>query len=162
MVTDNQVRRLRMLIQQGKTLQQAADRTEMDVKTARKYRDSGLLPSECAPEHTWRTRYDPFQEVWPWIEEQLQLNPRLRAKTLLDALQREHPGRFADGQLRTLQRRVKRWRALHGRPREVFFSQVHRPGGLCQSDFTRTGPLGVTIAGRPFDHLLYHLGAALF
>ena len=65
----------------------------MDVKTARKYRDLKVLPSQRAPEHTWRTRPDPFDEVWPWIEEQFTLNPRLRAKTLFDVLQREHPRR---------------------------------------------------------------------
>ena len=156
MVTDNQVRRLWMLLQKGHTLQQSADKTSMDPKTARKYRDLKLLPSQCAAEHDWRTRPDPFDEVWPWVEEQLRLNARLRSKTLFNALQREHSGRFADGQLRTLQRRIKVWRGLNGPAREVFFAQVHRPGVLCQSDFTRTGTLGVTIAGQPFDHLLYH------
>jgi len=145
-----------MLLQKGLTLQQAADRTTINVKTARKYRDLKVLPSQCAPEHTWRTRPDPFDEVWPWIEEQLRLNARLRAKTLFDALQREHPGRFAEGQLRTLQRRISVWRGLNGPAREVFFAHEHRPGVLCQSDFTRTGTLGVTIAVQPFDHLLYH------
>ncbi|HUT60567.1 MAG TPA: hypothetical protein VNA25_22205, partial [Phycisphaerae bacterium] len=47
MVTDNQVRRLWMLLQKGHTLQQAADKTSMDPKTARKYRDLKLLPSQC-------------------------------------------------------------------------------------------------------------------
>jgi len=75
---------------------------------------------------------------------------------LFDALQREHPGRFADGQLRTLQRRIKVWRGLNGPPREVFFAQEHRPGVLCQSDFAHAGKLGIRIAGQPFDHLLYH------
>jgi hypothetical protein len=36
------------------------------------------------------------------------------------------------------------------------FEQVHEPGALCQSDFTRMGSLGVTIAGQPFDHMIYH------
>ena len=71
-------------------------------------------------------------------------------------LQRRFPGRFADGQLRTLQRRVKRWRALHGPAKEVFFAQVHHPGRLCASDFTHCTDLRVTIAGTPFDHLIYH------
>ncbi len=156
MVTDNQVRRLTMLLQKDKTLQDAADRTGMDVKTARKYRRSGLLPSQCRPEQTWRTRPDPFEDVWRWVCEQLEVNPRLESKTLLDALGREHPGRFQEGQLRTLQRHVKQWRAHYGPHKEVFFAQKHEPGRLCQSDFTRMGKLGITIAGQPFDHLLYH------
>ena len=144
-----------MSLQQGKTLQSAADKAGMDIKTARKYR-SGPLPSQCRPEHNWRTRPDPFDEVWPWVAEQLGISAGLQAKTLFDELCREHPGRFQDGALRTLQRRVKRWRAEHGPHKEVFFSQVHRPGVLCQSDFTHMGKLGVMIAGQPFNHLLYH------
>ena len=71
-------------------------------------------------------------------------------------MQRRFPGRFADGQLRTLQRRVKQWRAEHGPAKEVFFAQVHQPGRLAASDFTHCTDLGVTIDGSPFDHLIYH------
>ena len=136
-----------MLLQQGLTQQAAADRTAMAVNTARKYRRSGRLPSQCRPEHTWRTRDDPFDDAWEGIRERLESEPRLQARTLFDVLQREHPGRFADGQLRTLQRRIRQWRCLSGPPAQVFFAQVHRPGVLCQSDFTRTGELGITIGG---------------
>jgi hypothetical protein len=108
------------------------------------------------PDHNWRTRDDPFAEVWPWVAEQLSVNPGLEAKTLLEALQRAHVGRFADGQLRTLQRQVKRWRCLSGPGKEVFFAQVHHPGRLCASDFSHMTKLGVTIGGRTFEHLIYH------
>src|SRR4051794_41291247 len=128
----------------------------MDDKTARKYRRLNQLPSEVGMEHAWRTRPDPFAEVWPQLEEQLALNPGLEAKTLFEALQRQHPGRFADGQLRTLQRRLKQWRAEHGPAKEVFFAQVHHPGRLGASDFTHCTGLGVTIAGAPFPHMIYH------
>ena len=86
----------------------------------------------------------------------LEVNPGLEAKTLFEDLQRRYPGLFSDGQLRTLQRRVKRWRALAGPAKEVFFDQRHRPGELCQSDFTRMNDLAVSIQGRRFPHLLYH------
>jgi hypothetical protein len=95
-------------------------------------------------------------EVWPWVAEQLSVNPGLEAKTLLEALQREHPGHFSDGQLRTLQRQIKRWRGLEGPGREVFFAQVHHPGRLGASDFSHMSKLGVTIGGRSFEHLIYH------
>jgi hypothetical protein len=156
MVTDRQVRRLMSLLQKEQSLQVCADKVGMDRETARKYRDSGRLPSELRPEHDWRTREDPFVEVWPWVAEQLELNPGLEAKTLLEALQRMHPGRFADGQLRTLQRRVKRWRGQEGPGKEVYFAQVHHPGRVCASDFSHMTKLGVTIAGRTFEHLIYH------
>lgn len=128
----------------------------MTEKTARRYRALGKLPSEVKVEHEWRTRPDPFEDVWSQVEEQLRLNPRLQAKTLFRWLQREHPGQFQDGQLRTLQRRIKQWRATEGPAKEVFFSQVHHPGDLCASDFTHMSSLRVTIAGQPLDHLVYH------
>ena len=156
MVTDRLFRRLRKLIQTEDTLAQAADKAGVDEKTARKYRDSDPLPSQRRVPHTWRTREDPFQDVWPELVEQLRLNPGLQAKTLFDDLQRRFPGRFPDVQLRCLQRRIKQWRALEGPPREVFFAQTHEPGRLAESDFTHMGALGVTIAGEPFDHLVYH------
>jgi hypothetical protein len=114
------------------------------------------LPSEAVDQRTWRTRENPFVDVWPQVEEQLQLAPTLEAKTLFEWLQSQHPGKFEAGQLRTLQRQIKRWRALEGPAKEVFFDQVHQPGDLCASDFTHLSELGVTIAGGPFDHLLYH------
>ena len=128
----------------------------MAEKTARRYRALGKLPSEVKVEHDWRTRVDPFMGVWSEVEEQLRLNPGLQAKTLFQWLQREHPGKFQDGQLRTLQRRIKQWRATKGPAKEVFFSQVHHPGDLCASDFTHMSSLGVTIAGQPLDHMVYH------
>ena len=156
MVTDHQVRRLRRLDLRGVPKGRAAAQAGMDDKTARKYRRLGRLPSEVRMPHDWHTRPDPFADVWPQLEQLLEVNPGLEAKTLLEHLQRQYPGRFADGQVRTLQRRVKRWRALHGPAKEVFFSQVHEPGRLCASDFTHCDQLGVTIAHVPFPHLIYH------
>ena len=156
MVKDQQMRMLMKLMQTEKTLSLAAAKAGMDEKTARKYRRMRKLPSEVKVEHTWQTREDPFAEDWEGIRSQLEINPGLEAKTLFEALQRRKPGRFADGQLRTLQRRVKVWRALEGPPREVFFPQVHKPGELCQSDFTFMDSLGVTIVGQPFLHRIYH------
>ena len=156
MVTDRQARVLMEMLGKGKSLIVAAAKADMDEKTARKYRDLGKLPSEVKVDHTWRTREDPFSEVWGEIEEKLEVNPGLEAKTLFEDLQRRYPGKYADGQLRTLQRRVKIWRALKGPPKEVFFPQEHHPGELCQSDFTHMDHLGVTIQGQPFNHLIYH------
>src|SRR5438034_2663784 len=75
----------------------------------------------------WRTRPDPFTEVWPEVAEQLAQAPELQAKTLWGWLQQKYPGRFADGQVRTFQRRVKDWRVTQGPGQEVYFSQVHPP-----------------------------------
>jgi hypothetical protein len=157
MVTDQQVRRLFLLDSQGLPKQLAAAKAGLDPKTARKYRRRQRLPSEaCSMDRSWRTRPDAFAAVWDDIVAMLQLNAGLEAKTLFRDLQRRFPGRFADGQLRVFQRRVKAWRAQHGPAKEVFFDQVHHPGRLCASDFTHCGDLAVTIGGLPFDHLVYH------
>jgi hypothetical protein len=115
-------------MQSEKTKAAAADKAGMDEKTARKYMRLGKLPNEVEKEHSWRTREDPFEEVWEEVRKKLEINSGLEAKTLFEDLQRRYPGRFADGQLRTLQRHVKRWRALEGPPKEVFFDQEHHPG----------------------------------
>jgi hypothetical protein len=155
-ITDVHVRRLRRLLSQGQSLSGAARRAGLDRKTARRYRDMKRLPSEIDSPREWRTRTDPFAEVWPEVAAQLEQAPSLQAKTLWGWLQRQYPGRFDQGQLRTLQRRIKEWRATQGPGREVYFRQVHEPGRLGASDFTSMNDLQVTINGQRFDHLVYH------
>lgn len=156
MVHDRQVRRLFMLKQKEETLGAAAAKAGMDEKTARKYLRLGRLPSQVKAPHTWRTRPDPFADVWEEVRGFLEVDAGLEAKTIFEELQRVYPGRFSDGQLRTLQRRVKRWRALEGPSREAFFPQVHEPGDLAEMDFTWMNELGVTIQKQRFEHLLFH------
>jgi hypothetical protein len=78
-------------------------------------------------------------------------NPGLEAKTLFEDLQRRFPGTFLDCQLSTLERPMKRWRALEDRPRKFSSPQLHRPGELAQSDYMHMGKLGITIGKQPFD-----------
>jgi hypothetical protein len=86
--------------------------------------------------------------------------PGLNAVTLFEELDRRHPGHFSTGVLRTLQRRVRLWRAMEGEPREVFFAQAHEPGLLGLSDFTDANELAVSIAGEPLTHRLYQFALA--
>ena len=116
------------MMDSGMSQAKAALKVGMARKTARKYLSERKLPSELMQPRTYRTRADPFDEVWPDVEALLRADPALESKTLFDWLQRECPGTFADGQLRTLQRRVKVWRAMDGRAKEVFFDQVHHAG----------------------------------
>ena len=134
----------------------AAAKAGMDPKTAREYLRDPRLPSERKEDRKWRTRDDPFTEVWEGVREQIAANPGLEAKTLFEALQRKYPGQFADGQVRTLQRRLKRWRATEGPKREVFFTQQHVAGRLGQSDFTHMNDLNITIGAQSFPHMLFH------
>ncbi len=156
MVKDQQVRRLVKLKKNEKTLTMAAAKAGMSRKTARKYLKSGKLPSQCQPERYWRTRSDPFESVWPEVKEILKRSPTVEAKAVFDHLCRQQEGAFQQGQLRTLQRRIKQWKAEYGEAKEVMFPQKYQPGHQAQSDFTFMGRLGVTIQGQPFPHLLYH------
>jgi len=105
----------------------------------------------------WKTRSDPFSKV---CEEELvpllETSPKLEARTLLEYLQRIYEGQYPDKLLRTLQRRVRQWRAVSGRAKEVIFRQNHPLGWQRISDFTNADNLGITIRTERFDHLLYH------
>lgn len=65
---------------------------------------------EPKPGRWWRTRQDPFAEVWPVLLSWLEEKPDLEAKEMLKRLQATSYGSFSAGQLRTLQRRVRVWR----------------------------------------------------
>lgn len=156
MTRDQQVRRLMSLMKKGLPLSTAAAKAGMSEPTARKYRRKAKLPSELRRDHDWRTRPDPFTEVWPEVESLLEHDEGLQAKTVFEELLRKYPDRFPQGQLRTLQRRFRDWRALHGPDKEIFFPQVYAPGEQGQSDFTSMNVLNVTIAGVPLKHLVYH------
>ncbi len=138
----------------------AAAKTGISVATARRLESATTLPSQRPPRH-WRTRADPLAEVWASeVVPMMQGAPSLMAITVLEELQRRYPERFADGVLRTLQRRISQWRAEHGGEREVFFAQEHPPGRLGLSDFTVADELNVSLGGLAFPHRLYQFALA--
>lgn len=118
MITDEQARLLRQGRMKGKTQEAAASAAGMSVRTARDW-ETGPLPSQTKKERDWRTRADPFAEVWESeIVPLLKADERgeLQATTIVAELERRFPGRILGGSLRTLQRRVRQWRALQGPP----------------------------------------------
>ena len=138
------------------TQEVAAARSGMSGRTARRVETATELPSQRAERH-WRTRANPFADVWDSeIVPLLRCSSQLKAITLLRKLQEEHPERFPDSMRRTLERHIGQWRALEGPSKEVFFPQTYQPGVRGLSDFTHMDKLGVTIGGVPFNHLLYH------
>jgi hypothetical protein len=113
-----------------------------------------------------RTRLDPFAAVWEKeVVPMLERLPTLQPITLLEHLQATYiddqgSPLYPDHLLRTLQRRVKEWKALYGPKKEVMFRQEHPPGRLGLSDFTKLKGVTITIQGQPVDHLLYHFRLA--
>src|SRR5258708_34185644 len=157
MRTGAEVRRRAKARATGKTQEQAAARAGMSVRTVRKYEHAGTLPSELKQPRRYQTRPNPFADVWPWVQAQLERDAALQAKTLFVELCGKHPGRYQEIQLRTLQRHIATWRAETGPNQEALFAPLHRPGVAAQSDFTHMGALAVTLGGVPFPHLLFHL-----
>src|SRR2546428_748372 len=141
----------------GITQRVAAARAGIGERTARKYERAAALPCQLKRSHDWRTRPNPFEGDWEWVVSQLERDPALQGSTLFALLCERHPERYRPPQVRTLQRHIAHWRALHGPEREVMFEQQHIPGERAQSDFTHMEDLGVTIAGEAFPHMLYHL-----
>lgn len=155
-VTDRQVRKLFMEYQKSGKIQMAALKAGMNRDTAAAYIASGQLPSDRVVERDWRTRPDPFEGHWAEAEAMLREAPELEAKALFEWLSERHDDRYDEGQLRTFQRHVRRWRALYGPEKEVYFQQEHKPGVRLQTDFTCLNSLGMTIRSEPFQQLLCH------
>jgi len=156
MKKDTEVKLLMQERRKGTAQRLAAARAGMSERTARKYEQAGQLPPHLKRPHIWTTRANPFEEHWPWVIAQLERDPALQGSTLFALLCEQHPGCYRPTQIRTLQRHIARWRAVHGPEQEVIFEQRHQPGERAQSDFTHMEDLGVTIAGEPFPHMVYH------
>lgn len=157
MKNDKEVRRYMQERRKGTAQPIAAARAGMSERTARKYEQARQLPSQLKRLHDWNTRQNPFEQDWPWVVAQLERDPALLGSTLFALLSERHPDRYRPSQMRTLQRHIARWKATHGPEREVIFEQVHTPGERAQSDFTHMEDLGITLAGQPFPHLVFHL-----
>ncbi|XUW93215.1 IS21 family transposase (plasmid) [Burkholderia sp. M6-3] len=154
-ITDQQVR-LYMSKRKHHSQEIAAAKAGISVRSARRIERDTVLPSQ-KPRRYWRSRPDPFADVWDTeVVPMLANAPQLQAVTILRKLQDDHPGEYPDSTRRTLERRVRHWRATSGPPKEVFFPQLHEPGARGLSDFTDMAELRVTIAGVPFEHRLYH------
>jgi hypothetical protein len=154
-LTPEQVKLFMKKIAEGDTQQQASAKAGISERSGRRI-DSGILPRKKDPRH-WRTRKDPFVDVWEKeIFPLLKKNSTLAPTTLFEDLQDRHPGRFANALKRTFQRRVKAWKALYGPDKEIMFRQSKEAGRLGLSDFTELGDIDITLAGQPLDHRLYH------
>jgi hypothetical protein len=135
--------------------QETAAKGGLSVRTGRRIEKGEHQPQTSKP-HDWRTRTDPLAEVWESeLVPLLQQQPKLQAMTLYEYLQQKYPGKYEQS-LRTLQRRVQQWTASSGPPKEVMFEQAHQPGMMGLSDFTKLKQVEITIAGKRFEHLLYH------
>jgi len=142
------------------TQKQASAQSGISERSGRRIEKGELQPKGGKKRH-WSTRKDPFSDVWnseivPLLQKQSELSP----VTLFERLQKDHPGEYPDSKLRTFQRRIRKWKALHGPDREVMFRQHQVVGRMGISDFTKLKNVDISIAGVIFYHLLYHFRLA--
>ena len=158
-ITDHQVHKYKQHRNQHSQVAAAA-KAGISERSARRIEQAQSQPSQ-RPTRNWRTREDPLSSVWDSeVVPLLQTDVHLNAVTLLEELQRRYPGQWDTNVLRTLQRRMRLWRAQFGAEREVYFAQVHPPGRQGISDFTVADALNVEIAGALFKHRLYQFALA--
>ena len=113
-ITVQQVRLYMSSRKQGQTQEQASAKAGVSERSGRRIEDGRISVMENQERH-WRTRKDPFAEVWDSeVVALLEKQPALDATTLFEDLQDRHRGKFGNGKKRTFQRRVKVWKALHG------------------------------------------------
>jgi transposase InsO family protein len=151
--------RLYMSFRQTETPTVAAAKAGFSAASAYRIEQDPRLPSQKkAPRG--RRRRDPLAAVWEAeVVPLLKSAPGLRPVAIFDEIRRRHPA-IGIGVRRTLERRIRSWRALNGAERDVVFRQEHPPGRLGLSDFTDMTDHGISIAGVPLDHRLYHFRLA--
>ena len=137
----------------------AAAKASISIATAYRIEKDPRLPSQRkAPRE--RRRPDPLGDIFKAeVVPMLQASPGLRSVAIFEEMIRRHP-ELGGGIRRTLERRIRSWRAIHGAEREIIFRQVHAPGRMGLSDFTDMGDAGIAIAGAALDHRLYHFRLA--
>ena len=153
-ITTQQVK-LYMYYRNKSSQVKAASKAGISERSARRI-DSGRHGTSKPPRN-YRTRKDPFDGLFEqYLVPLLKDTPQLQPITLLDVLDEKAPGKFDSSHLRTLQRKVKRWRATEGPALDVIFRQKHMPGKMGISDYTWMNELNITLAGEEFKHKLYH------
>ena len=139
----------------GLSQTKSASIAEISERTGQRI-DAGVHRPNRGTVHPGSASRDPLAEVWESdLEPMLRRDPRLKPMTLFEYLQVTYPGQYPQV-LRTVQRRVRTWKALHGPSPEVMFELRHEPGMMGLSDFTTLKQIEVTIKGKPFEHLIYH------
>jgi hypothetical protein len=155
-ITEQQVRIYMSTKNKGYNQQTASAKAGISERSGRQIEIGEITPGGKPIRH-WRTRTDPFKNVWenevvPMLEQNFKLQPL----TLFEHFAIKYPDDFQNSKLRTFQRRIKKWKALNGVDKEVMFLQKKIPGRLGLSDFTKLKKVTITINGKPLKHLLYH------
>ncbi|MFQ5430739.1 MAG: IS21 family transposase [Phycisphaerae bacterium] len=152
---------MRLYMKFRQTNRTAVAAAKASISTATAYRiEADPRPPSHKKSPRGRRRPDPLAAIFDAeVTPMLEAAPGLRAVAIFEEMMRRHP-ELGAGVRRTLERRIRAWRAVHGAEREVMFRQTREPGRVGLSDFTDMGAAGVTIAGLPLAHRLYHFRLA--
>lgn len=156
MIKETQYRKLLKVFNGSGEISMSSLKSGMTRKTGSKYLKGGKSPLEIKKPHNWRTRQDPFIDVKEEVEAMLDNADDLEALTIFEHLQEKYPGKFQDGQLRTLERRIRVWKIENKNSNLLSIPQIHLPGKLMELDWTSMNQLKITINGVLFKHLLCH------
>jgi transposase InsO family protein len=151
--------RLFMTLRQTQPVPVAAAKAGLSQASGYRLQANPVLPSQKkAPRG--RRRPDPLSDIFDTeVLPLLKSSPGLRPVAIFEELLRRYPD-LSSGIRRTLERRIRAWRAEHGPEQEVIFRQIHVPGKMGLSDFTDMNKHGVSAAGQPLEHRLYHFRLA--
>ncbi len=148
-----------MKYRQNNSIEVAAAKASISRATAYRIEKEARLPSQSRPPRD-RRRPDPLEHIFDTeVVPLLKAAPGIRAVAVYNEMLRRHP-ELSEGIRRTLERRIRSWRAVHGQEQEVIFRQTHEPGRSGLSDFTDMDSLGVTIAGQPLEQLAATLASS--
>ena len=142
---------------QSDPLPVAAAKARISRATAYRLLKDGKLPSQKG-EPRGRRRPDPLAETFEAEIVRFFKEPQGCGRSPYSRRCFVGIRTLSPGIRRTMERRIRTWRARHGEDQEVIFRQNHEPGRMGLSDFTDMGDLDVpvTVAGQPLKHLLYH------
>jgi hypothetical protein len=143
------------------TQQSCAAKSGFSERSARTI-DNGLHHTQKPHKpRSYKTRKSGIDNIWDAeLEPMLEQNPSLQPTTLMIYLRRTYiddtgAPMYSDSHLRTLQRKVSKWKALNGSYKDVMFPQNHLPGEQALSDFTHMNDIGITINKEPLIHMVY-------
>ena len=161
-ITKNQVK-LYMKYKQERNLTQAvcAAKSGMSERSARTIDKGQHYTQTPYKPRVYKTRKSPIDDIWDIdLEPMLKSNPDLQPTTLLSYIQRTYLDDnnkpiYPSSCLRTLQRKVSKFKAMHAQPKDIIIPQKHFPGEQGLSDFTHMKDIGITINSKPLDHMLY-------
>ena len=149
--------------EETENISDSSQHSGLSYKTASKYIKEGYPESSEGEDRQWRTRKDPFEEIWIDVESRLKgLKTmgvsRIRATDLFDEYLERYPSILTEGMLRSFQRRVGEWKRKNetAKTPEAYFEQIHKPGHFLEMDWFYSKTLEVNIRGEHWKHLICH------